>query len=119
MHGRTTGPVVSASSDPPVPSSKRAWELDEVVEVPVAGRLTQLRHGAIGVVVRAVDVERLAVMAERHIAAARFPVPEKRGALGEVGMWFEAQASRVGRRSEHDVPGQFPAPGRVAAGTTR
>src|ERR1700749_2145611 len=48
-----------------------ARELDEVVEVPVADGLPQFRHGAVGVVARAVDVERLAVLAERHVAAAR------------------------------------------------
>jgi hypothetical protein len=46
------------------------------------------------------------VPAERHVAAARLPVTEKRGALGEVGMRLEAQAAGVVHRSEHDVPGQ-------------
>src|SRR5450631_2542700 len=96
QHGFSTRPTTVGTSSPvsscaalSVPShliSGAAWELDEVVEVSVADHLPQFRHCPVGVVARAVDEERLAVMTERHVAAAFLPVPEKRGAPGEVGM---------------------------------
>src|SRR5260370_15693715 len=82
----------------------RAWELDEVVEVPVTDRAPKLGHGAVGVVARAVDVHRLPVPAERDVASPFVPVPQQPGTPGEVGVRLEAHAPRVIDSAEDDVP---------------
>jgi hypothetical protein len=69
----------------------------------------QLRHDAVGVVARAVDVERLAVLAKRHIAAACLPVPEKRGALGEGGKPRAATGLPVSRATRTPTRADSPA----------
>src|SRR5580693_9458414 len=80
-------------------------KLAQVVVVAVADGAAQGPHDLSGIVVRPLDVCRLAVETEGDIAAS-FPGTELARASGEVRVRLEAELARIGDRAEHHLPRQ-------------